>query len=150
MNVIGKAMQWWRGRRAALRRDPRRLFRVSADAEGLTVVFPPGWWPKGGTDTHHIEWKEVRSVELFKTDDFTVDTIWAAVHWAAPGEDAVITTHFPEEAEGWSVVMDRLPKYLPGCRTEEEWFRRVAIPPFAENRTDIYERGASHDIDDSS
>lgn len=47
-----------------------------------------------------------------------------------------------EEMSGWKSLVDKLPTYLPGCLTFEEWFEGVAFPAVKHNLKVIYQRDA--------
>jgi len=50
------------------------------------------------------------------------------------------TLEVNEEMDGWKSLVDKLPEYLPGCQTLEDWFPPVVFPAFKTNRTIIYLR----------
>ncbi|HEV7734311.1 MAG TPA: hypothetical protein VGR62_19215 [Candidatus Binatia bacterium] len=85
-----------------------------------------------------MAWPEVERVVAFKTDDFAVDTIWVSLQTMGDSEQLL----FPDDARGWTLVVESLPIHLPGCMPFDAWFSIVAFPAFVENATLIFDRSA--------
>jgi hypothetical protein len=79
-----------------------------------------------------VKWAEVERVLVYKRDLFAYDVVCLTFGTA---EGAIETD---EEMEGWKVMIAALQKYLPGIRSEEEWWEKVAQPAFATNMTQIF------------
>ena len=84
-----------------------------------------------------LAWQDTRKVEAFKRDLYAIDLICLAVTSADNK-----TVEINEEMSGWKSLVDKLPAYLPGCLTFEEWFDGVAFPAFKQNLRVIYQRDA--------
>jgi len=83
-----------------------------------------------------VTWDEVSAVFAYKQDCFAVDRIWIAI---ADQEDR-IRLQVNEDDAGYQGLIDELPKRLPGCLLQEEWFARVAMPAFETNLTELFRR----------
>ena len=81
-----------------------------------------------------VVWSEVLSVTGFKRDLFAVDQICLEFE----SKKGFFLIH--EEMEGWSSLIERLPDYLPGCKSEKEWFDVVLQNPFELNLTTIFDK----------
>jgi hypothetical protein len=82
-----------------------------------------------------LAWKDVNKIEAFKRDLYVVDLICLLM---VLEDDKALEIN--EEMEGWTSLVEKLPEYFPGCQKLEEWFLRVAVPPFKPNATEIYYR----------
>ena|SRR5689334_3905799 len=82
-----------------------------------------------------IAWRDTFSVEAFKRDLYSVDLICITFHLRDKK-----TVEINEEMDGWESLVRKLPEYLPGCQTFEEWCTEVAFPAFKPNLTVIYRR----------
>ena len=45
-----------------------------------------------------------------------------------------------EQTSGWDELVDSAPAYLSGWLTRADWYQKVMLPPFRENRTVIFKR----------
>ncbi len=79
-------------------------------------------------------WAEVTTAVVFKRDCVMVDLI-CMVFGSATG-----VVEINEEMQEWKNVVSSLPKYLPGCLSQEVWFLQVATPAFAPNPMCIFRR----------
>ena len=84
-----------------------------------------------------VAWADVIKIEAFKRDLLTVDLICLTISLRNNK-----TLELNEEMEGWELLVNQLPEYLPGCQTFAEWFLVVAFPAFKPNLTVIYSRNA--------
>jgi hypothetical protein len=82
-----------------------------------------------------LTWDETISIKAFKRDLFAVDRICLVIEL----KDGV-GIEVDEEMAGWDSLVQKLPEYLPGCKTFGEWFDIVAFPAFQLNMTPIFER----------
>ena len=82
-----------------------------------------------------VAWRETVAVKAFKRDLYSVDLICLAFLSMDNR-----TVEIDEEMGDWESLVEKLPDYLPGCQKFEEWFSRVAFPPFKPNLTAIYQR----------
>jgi hypothetical protein len=94
---------------------------------------PDGFTTASGT---FVAWKEVREVVAYKEDWWTTDEI--CLGFRRNGETGYDRVN--ESAEEYDQVLAALPEVFPGIRTD--WFFEVALPPFAENRTQLWKRSA--------
>jgi len=82
-----------------------------------------------------LAWDETISIKAFKRDLFTVDLICLVIE-LIDGSGIEVD----EEMNGWDSLVQKLPEYLPGCKSFGEWFEVVAFPAFQLNMTSIFER----------
>ncbi len=99
---------------------------LSFNDEGLTSTI---FQHNGSRRTVQLSWSEVTGVLAYKRDIFTMDLICIALA-TADG-----TLEINENMEGWSPLIEVLPKYLPGSKSAAEWWKQVAFPPFLPNST---------------
>lgn len=94
-------------------------------------------WERGfKTASRMACWADVFHVVAFKRDLFSVDLICLEI------QDRVNSSiEVDEQMEGWKELVASLPDYLPGFPKFEEWFSRVALPPFETRPTELYRRG---------
>jgi len=45
-----------------------------------------------------------------------------------------------EQMDGWNSLIDAVPRILPGTTSKEEWWDKVAQPPFAANPKTLFAR----------
>lgn len=80
----------------------------------------------GSVSPGELEWHQITEVYAFKKDCFTTDQIRILLgdcrqrRWIEATEDE----------DGFQELIAELPRRLPGCLSEEEWWRDVALPPF--------------------
>jgi hypothetical protein len=96
---------------------------------GLTVTVPHG---DGSISTVSLVWSEVTGVVVYKRDCYGVDLICAGF------VTNVGAIEVNEEMKGWTELMNCLPTHLPGAVSETNWWKAVALPPFAANPTTIF------------
>ena len=111
-------------------RRQRTVFTIVHNANALKLS-----WRGPSFDNGEIvvAWRDTIRVEAFKRDLWSVDLICLAIV-----SSNIKALEVNEEIEGWDSLVEKLPEYLPGCRTFEEWFHVVAFPAFKTNRTVIY------------
>ncbi|HMZ82288.1 MAG TPA: hypothetical protein PLL06_21500 [Acidobacteriota bacterium] len=80
-----------------------------------------------------IAWQDIAYLLAYKRDLWAVDLICIEV-----GTCRGFAFEIDEEMDGWEVVVNRLPEYLPGCPAYADWWQVVAHPPFARNETQLY------------
>jgi hypothetical protein len=113
-------------------RPQRTVFKIYHNANALRLSWHGPSHDKGDIV---IAWRDTIRVEVFKQDWFTVDLICLTI---VLRDDR--TMELNEEMDGWKSLVEKLPEYLPGCQTLEEWFPTVAFPAFKTNRNVIYSR----------
>ena len=89
---------------------------------------------KNPEKTVSMPWKDVVSVLAYKRDVFAYDLICLAF---SSGE---IQVEVHEQMDGWSDLIERLPVVLPGTLAVADWWKRVALPPFATSITTLFKR----------
>ena len=129
---LGKVQQ--RGRSY---REGRRgtVYEIVHDGNHMTVSWLTLENEKG---SRSLTWDEVISINAFKRDLLVVDRICVGIELRDGSEIEV-----DEEMNGWDSLVQKLPEYLPGCKTFGEWFQAVAFPAFQLNMTVIFERVAT-------
>ena len=109
------------------------VYEISHDENQMNV----SWLTmENEKDSSSLAWNKVVSVKAFKRDLFAVDQICLEFELKDGG---ALEIH--EEMQGWKSLVSKLPDYLPGCKSIEEWFQAVAFPAFELNLTTIFERG---------
>jgi len=83
-----------------------------------------------------LAFANVIRIEAFKHDLFGYDEITLALIDTADASWLV-----SEEDDGYEIFLEKLPGHFPGIRTD--WYSHVAQPPFAENRTVLWNRSTS-------
>lgn len=84
-----------------------------------------------------IRWASIELVALYKKDCFGFDQIRMEI---LAGENCNLLT---EDDTDWDLLIEKLPEFLPGALSREEWWNDVVQPPFAECYTEIFERDGS-------
>jgi hypothetical protein len=104
---------------------------ISFDDESLRVSNL-----RGGRESSLFEkrWSEVTVAIAYKRDCFSYDVICVAIETST----GAIEIH--EQMRGWNSLVQALPERLPGCQKYEEWFTKVAQPPFATSQIEIFRR----------
>ncbi len=109
--------------------DPRPV--IQFDENGLTLI---AWHADGSEVKTQLSWNEVNSVVAYKRDCFVFDLI--CIGFTTSGG----TVEANEEMTGWEALIDAVPSLLPGTTSKEEWWDKVAQPPFAANPTILFSR----------
>ena len=136
---------FWSNRWVALMRDIRKRPLQEWSAElldrGLRIQLD-SWlnFRNGYREIVEFEWAEISKVSAFKTDDFSVDTVWLQFQ-ARDGEVAEL----PEDAAQWQQVASSLSAHFAGCPDFRSWYPAVVQPPFASNWTVLYGGPGSDD-----
>ena len=117
-------------------RDGRRktVYEILHDADHLSVFWLTG---KNESGNKSFQWDDAIRLTVFKRDLFAVDRICLEIE-LKNGESIEVD----EEMKGWDSLVQKLPEYLPGCKSFGEWFEVVAFPAFELNATRIFERVA--------
>ena len=113
------------------------LYEISHDANHMNVSWLTMENERGDRS---VMWKTVISIKAFKRDLYVVDRICLGVQLM---DGSGIEVH--EEMKGWDALVQKLPEYLPGCKTFGEWFETVAFPAFQLNETSVFEKVTSPD-----
>ena len=121
-------------RRYKSHRDGTRLteYEIFHDADHLSVSWLN---EKNESGNASLQWNDVTLLIVFKRDLYVVDRICSAIE-LKDGK----STEVDEEMKGWDSLVQKLPEYLPGCKSFGEWFQVVAVPAFKLNETRIFER----------
>lgn len=88
-----------------------------------------------GTDA--VSFDEVRAIVAYKLDELTTDLVCCDIVTGAGDGEQIRTIH--EELPGFDAAIKRF-ESLPGF--DRQWRDAVVLPPFATNRTVIYDRAA--------
>ena len=84
-----------------------------------------------------VKWSEVLEVFGFKEDWGTVDCICLGFRVSDDGTFHEVN----EEMPGWEHLVKELDRVFPN--TTKDWWKTVAFPAFATNRTTIWGKGQS-------
>jgi len=106
-----------------------RKSEITSTDSGFAIVT------QKGTDTVSLD--DVSAVIAYKIDELTTDLVCCDIVTSSGEGEQIRTVH--EELPGFENLMARL-EALPGFN--RKWREAVILPPFAENRTIIYERRA--------
>lgn len=82
-----------------------------------------------------LVWDQAISIKAFKRDAWAVDLICLEIEMR---DGSCIEVN--EEIDGWDSLVQKLPDYLPGCKTMGKWYEIVAFPAFQLNLTSLFER----------
>lgn len=108
---------------------PRPVIRF--DDAGMTLIV----WHGDNLETKtELIWNEVNGVVAYKRDCFATDLICMGFTTA----DGAVELN--EGMDGWEALVDAVPSLLPGATSREEWWGKVAQPPFATNPTKLFSR----------
>lgn len=92
-------------------------------------------WHSDGTETiTELTWGEVNGVVAYKRDCFAVDLMCVGFTTA----DGAVEAN--EQMDGWEALIGQLPSLLPGVTAQNEWWDKVAQPPFAANPMTLFSR----------
>lgn len=87
--------------------------------------------------TDAVSLDEVRAIVAYKLDELTTDLVCCDIVTGAADGEQIRTIH--EELLGFDIAMKAF-EVLPGF--DRQWRDVVVLPPFATNRTVIYDRAA--------
>jgi hypothetical protein len=125
----------WLTRLTEYLRSPRtRLWHgaILCDPSGMTRTIT--YEDDGSVVKDAFTWSDVVRVSAFKRDVFSYDLI--CFEFETVGGFVEVG----EDMEGWRILIDTLPVNLPGILAEDDWFAKVALPPFATNWTTLFTR----------
>jgi hypothetical protein len=104
---------------------------IQFDESGLTLTARHA---DGSETKTELRWSEVNGVVAYKRDCFALDLICMGF---TTGDGAV---ELNEGMDGWEALIDAVPSLLPGSTSKQEWWGKVAQPPFAPNPTVSFSR----------
>jgi len=87
--------------------------------------------------TDAVSLDEVRAIVAYKLDELTTDLVCCDIVTGAADGEQIRTIH--EELLGFDAAMNAF-EALPSF--DRQWRDKVVLPPFATNRTVIYDRAA--------
>lgn len=108
-----------------------KTWEIYFNMEGFSPIKKEGAPP----EVPMVQWNSVKSIRAYKVDLWATDCICL---FFETGEEKGI--EITEEAANWSDFIEFLPRFLPGCKPQCEWWRAVTYPAFETNLTNIYER----------
>ena len=110
----------------------RTVFTVNHDMNGVAIS---SLTTENATRDTTFLWRDVLRIDAFKRDLYTVDVICLAFVLSDDTE-----VEIDEDMKGFPSLVQKLPEYVPGCQTWDQWFRPVAVPAFELNLTTIYQK----------
>ena len=115
-------------------REGRRgtVYEIVHDGNHMSVSWLTMENDKG---SRLLTWDETICIKAFKRDLYAVDRICLVI-----GLKDGSGIEVDEEMSGWDSLVQKLPEYLPGCKSFGEWFEVVAFPAFQLNMTPIFDR----------
>ena len=88
----------------------------------------------GTVERFRLHWKDVNGVVAYKRDLFAYDEI--CLGFSSPNGGVEVN----EQMQGWDALINALPAYLAGVPCPDQWWEKVAQPPFATNATTLLSR----------
>jgi len=88
----------------------------------------------GSVKQLRLHWKDVNGVVAYKRDLFLYDEI--CLGFSSPDGGVEVN----EQMQGWDTLIKALPSYLAGVPSWDQWWDKVAKPPFATNATTLFSR----------
>lgn len=110
------------------------MYEILHDADRLSISWLTG---KNVSGNKSFQWDDAIVLTAFKRDLYVVDRICLEFE-LKDGEIIEVD----EEMKGFDALVQKLPEYLPGCKSFDEWFEVVAFPAFKLNATQIFQRVA--------
>jgi len=104
---------------------------VQCDQGGFTLIVKKGECIE---QTLHLAWDRVTGVFAYKRDCLTVDQMCLVIG----SDDLEQWIEVTEDNEGYERLIEQLPKRFAGFPTPEEWWQKVALPPFETQWTQLY------------
>lgn len=112
----------------------KTVYEILHDADRLSISWLTG---KNVSGNKSFQWDDAIVLTAFKRDLYVVDRICLEFE-LKDGEIIEVD----EEMKGFDALVQKLPEYLPGCKSFDEWFEVVAFPAFKLNATQIFQRVA--------
>lgn len=128
MGLVSAYRKW---KSSSLPENRNVAWSVRSDELGFTQIRKSN----AGEECTVFNWKDVIRVHGYKRDCFAVDQIRLNIELGGG-----LTTEITENDEGYNEFLLELPKRLDGFPTQEEWWEKVAQPPFATNWTRLFQR----------
>src|SRR3954452_2512725 len=110
----------------------KTVYELLHDADRLSVSWLTG---KNESGNRSFQWDDAIVLTAFKRDLYVVDRI--CLEFELKDREII---EVDEEMKGFDSLVQKLPEYLPGCKSFGEWFEVVAFPAFKLNTTQIFER----------
>ena len=105
-------------------------FAVRLDDSGVAQI--------GSSSETRLEWQQISAVYVYKKDCFGLDQIRIAL-----GDEGLrVWIEITEDDEGYQELIAELPRRLPGCFSEKEWWQQVALPSFETQRMRLYQKAS--------
>ena len=106
---------------------------VRSDVAGMELIVEEvGCDPR----SYQLGWDRVTRVFAYKRDCFAIDQICLAIG----SDDLEQWIEIAEDDGGFEEILEQLPIRLAGFPVRDEWWQRVALPPFRTQRTELYRR----------
>jgi hypothetical protein len=128
MGLVSAYQRW---KSSFLPENRNVVWSVRTDESGFMLVRRSD----AGEECTTFRWKDIIRVHGYKRDCFTVDQI--RLVFTFDGGSAIEIT---EDDEGYKELLLELPKRLYGFPTQQEWWEKVAQPPFATNWIRLFQR----------
>ena len=104
---------------------------VQCDQAGFTLIVKKG---ERAEQTQHLAWDRVTRAFAYKRDCLTVDQMCLVIG----SDDLEQWIEVSEDDEGYERLIEQLPKRVSGFPAPEEWWQKVALPPFETQWTQLY------------
>ncbi len=109
----------------------KEILDLQFSAEGFLMITPE--------EERIVKWQEVKSIFVYKTDQFTVDQLHLDLFLTTKGD-----LQMTEDHPGWNELLDRLCKAFPTI--DADFYGKLIYPPFETNFTLLYDaEGRSQD-----
>ena len=86
--------------------------------------------------TQRLPWDRVAQVVAYRRDLLTIDQICLAIVCDDPEESIEVS----EDDDGYKHLIEELPKRPTEFPAPEEWWQKIALPPFETQWTRLYSR----------
>lgn len=124
--VMGQLRRVWNSlRRRRFTSDQERWIEISLS--GFKLLSRCGC-------VGEVNWNDVGEIVVYKTDDYTVDTVW--LEFGLSSQHSVFAVN--DENKGFWDLVAEVKRVFPDSR--QDWESAVLKPAFTENWTPIFRR----------
>ena len=114
----------------------KKNYKIEMTTSGFRIAQP-------NQPPLEISWREITRIVAYKRDLLTTDLVCFDIETEQANNLRTFTIH--EEAEGFDLLDAEFGRVLTGYNSI--WRNKVILPPFAPNRTTIYESTTNPPID---
>ena len=115
-------------RKCASQKQPTSDVVITFTSEGFTVLL-------SDLQETHVEWSDIRHVRIFKQDLFMTDRIVIELR-----RRSASSVQLGEDDIDLQVLLQQLELFLPKFKMPQDWFGKVAFPPFKRCQRELWTR----------